>query len=331
MKKIKRLLCSLLLVPCMLVGAACGKEESMSLKDYAKSTKEAGEKFYTSKFYPNSGDYQLSFPAISFELTKEIIDEGYAEVEYNHREEDESILSDREVYVRKSETTIEAKVTLEPVENYNSYMVRIETNEERVINAKRASEDDLSVEDYKTVENEKTVVTYFPAEDGITVYESKEIEKTGEEKVTTKRAHNYGSSLEADEILYEFLEDINEKYVDVFFEEDLELILAVGKFYKDGKTWGVSADYALPQVSENNQGYVAIEYKKEFKNNLPSKYEQEAKFIYGTKGLEGYSKSEVDMELKISYSVNHIGLDGVDSDYEKVAGEINLYIPSLSI
>ena len=175
MKKFRGLLCSLLLVPCVLVGTGCGKESKMSLEYFSKATKDAGEKFYTHKFYPNNVNKSLVFPGISFELTKEITDYSYEYVEYNHKEEEgDSVSYERENYTKKVKTVIESKVSINPIDDSDIYEIEIEVNERRIINGKKASEDDLSVVDFETVITEKSVTTFYPTETGAKVFLSEE-------------------------------------------------------------------------------------------------------------------------------------------------------------
>ena len=155
MNKFKKLMCGLLLVPCVLVGSACSKDTKVSTEGYTEALLNSAETFYNTKFYPNDGNGGLSPSPITFTAERESMSKTKKNVEYNHVDNgDGSVSSETKVYYEVITTEIDETIALRaPEGNAATAALLIEINNETISTKKglKATEDDKNVEEYTEV------------------------------------------------------------------------------------------------------------------------------------------------------------------------------------
>lgn len=303
MKKIKWIICSLFLIPCIFLLSACSA--TISSIEYAKLVKKSGASFY-STFGKSDLTATRKNKIVETELREVSYQQGNSSIG-----QDCTFVTTTEI---EEEITIDSVLTSTFGKTVNIKLVQSVKVTEKGKRAKTAPETGL--EDYTSI-TETTTINYLMTiinglSESFKLFTEKVVKQDGilNEVQSGRTVYTYTSSSAYSVKVESLIDAVNDEYFRDFFNIETEMLLIGGTCYKDGNAFGLKVEYAETSFEDEGEyDYVEIKSDCKFSGNKPSKSVLRQVMENGDKfGVE--SKSEISKEISASYSDVNILVDG---------------------
>lgn len=296
--KLKFVLMSLVLIPCLLLLTAC----NVKANTYAEKASKTAEKYYF-----NHGEMQLE--DIKYTL------ESKSEYTYSDSVEITDSVSETADFSTVTESTQIVEVdSMKNADGSSTVYVRVTKESEKNEKGYKANEAQTALEEYTKVIVTKEVATFVKDGENFKYFEeyTKSVDGAVVEEDSYKKFHTFADAGSYNTALNSVMEEVNEDLVnEVFFGSYTEyMAIGDGKYYSNFGNFGVKINATMTGLNTSEYAYRANSFS--FKNKMSKSKIKSAEYSAVSTNTKDGTMTDLERKsnskLKVSYKSVEIGV-----------------------